>query len=252
MTGSLRALLGNLIDYAGLYPPAGWPLPDVIANYERYLASPDSWMLNRLVLPASKLSEVQIGADWRVTLLVDSEPGPLPRQIETLEIKGERKLSLPTYCEAPMDRIVDGDAKLRTGGLTPDAIPAAADLADFLHRAALRKLAFKATAGLHHPIRSDRALTYDVQSPRASMHGFVNVFAAAAFAWHGMERELLRAIIEESDANAFCFDDRELRWRGQTLSTAQLLAARRDFAHSFGSCSFEEPLEDLRKLGWLE
>jgi hypothetical protein len=252
MTRSLRALLANLIDYAGLYPPAGLPLPEVIANYERYLASPDSWMLNRLVLPASKLSEVQIATNWRVTLLVESEPGPLPRQIETFEIKGERKLSLPTYCEAPLDCIVDGYAKVRTGGLTPETIPTASDLANFLHRAATCKLAFKATAGLHHPIRSDRALTYDAQSPRAIMHGFVNVFTAAAFAWHGTDSESLIEIIEESDSDAFRFDNRELRWRGRTLSTEQLLAARRDFAHSFGSCSFEEPLDDLRKLGWLQ
>lgn len=252
MTKSLHALLGNLIDYAGLYPPAGLPLPEVIANYERYLALPESWTLNRLVLPASKLGEVQIGANWRVTVLVDSEPGPLPRQIETLEIKGERKLSLPTYCEAPLDRIADGYAKVRTGGLTPETIPTASDLAGLLHRAAARKLAFKATAGLHHPIRSDRALTYDVASPRAIMHGFVNVFTAAAFAWHGMDLEALIAVIEESDSNAFKFDDRQVCWRGQTLSTDQLRAARVDFAHSFGSCSFEEPLDDLRKLGWLK
>src|SRR5579871_4737518 len=141
---SLRALLENLIDYAGLYPPASLPLPRVIANYERYLASPECWILNRLVLPTAKLNDIQLGANWRITLLLDSEPGPLPRQIETLETKGERKLSLPTYCEAPLDRIADAYAKVRTGGLTPDAIPDASDLADFLHQAAARRLPFKA------------------------------------------------------------------------------------------------------------
>ena len=251
MTGSLHALLANLIDYAGLYPPAGLPLVEAAANYARYLASPESWMLNRLVLPLAKLQELRLDPNWRVTLLVEGEPGPLPRQIETLETKGGYKLSLATYCEVPLDRIVDGFAKVRTGGLVPDAIPPAAELADFLVAAARRRLAFKATAGLHHPIRSEHPLTYAADSPRAMMHGFVNLFVAAAFAWHGTDREALADILIETDPHAFEFRDDGMRWRGHNLATAQLQAARRDFAHSFGSCSFEEPAADLRKLGWL-
>jgi hypothetical protein len=235
----LHALLENLIDYAGLYPPASLPLPEVIQNYDRYLASADAWILNRLVLPLSKLHEVQLGPNWRVTLLTDQDPGPLPPQIETLESKNERRLSLPTYCEAPLDRISDAFAKIRTGGITPDAVPPAPDLADFLHQAAARRLPFKATAGLHHPIR-------------AGMHGFINVFVAAAFAWHGMDRESLILVLEESHAPAFEFGDGHLCWRGLRLSADQIRTARLNFAHSFGSCSFEEPLDDLRKLGWLK
>jgi len=112
------------------------------------------------------------------------------------------------------------------------------DLADFLHRAAAQRLPFKATAGLHHPIHN-------------GMHGFVNVFVAAAFAWHGMDREPLTQVLEETDPKAFEFDDQELRWHGSSLSTDQIQVARRNFCHSFGSCSFEEPLEDLRGLGWI-
>src|SRR5579864_489573 len=147
MTASLRALLANLIDYAGLYPPAGLPLATVIENYQRYLTSPDRWILNRLVLPAAKLDEVRLGGEWRVTLLVDHEPGPLPQQVQTLEAKTGGRLSLPTYCEVPLDRVADGFAKVRTGGLTPDAIPSPAGVADFLCEAASRRLPFKATAG---------------------------------------------------------------------------------------------------------
>src|ERR1039457_3898350 len=61
MPDSLRALLVNLIDYAGLYPPAGLALPAVLENYETYLASPESWMLNRLVLPAAKAAGSAFG-----------------------------------------------------------------------------------------------------------------------------------------------------------------------------------------------
>jgi hypothetical protein len=249
--GSLRALLSRLIDYAGLYPPAGLPLAVVSEKYRSYLVSPESWMLNRVVLPAAKLAEVQLRAGWRVTLLVEDEPGPLPAQVETLETKLPQKLSLATYCEAPIDAIQGAFAKVRTGGLTPEAIPPSGLLADFMCAAAARRLPFKATAGLHHPIRSLRPLTYTPDSPRATMHGFVNVFAAAVFAWQGAEREAVIDVLNDTEPRSFRFLEDELRWRNRTVSTAGVESARRDFAHSFGSCSFEEPIADLRALGWL-
>jgi hypothetical protein len=248
---SLKALLANLIDYAGLYPPAGLPLAEVTAKYESYRASKESWMLNRLVLPAARLSEAGLKEGWRVTLLVEDEPGRLPAPVETLETKLPRRLSLPTYCEAPLDRITGGYAKVRTGGVTPDAILPSGDLADFLAGAAARRMPFKATAGLHHPVRSLRPLTYAADAPRAVMHGFLNVFAAGVFIWHGLERDAAVEILEEQDAGAFDFSSGELRIRGRALSVDQIRAARRDFAHSFGSCSFEEPVADLRDLGLL-
>ena len=251
MSASLRALLTNLIDFAGLYPPAALPISEAAAKYGRYLNSPESWVLNRLVLPWGKLKELQLGENWRVTLLVDSEPGPLPKQVETLETKGARRLSLPTYCEAPLEQLSDGFAKYRTGGVTPETIPPSDNIADFLHAAASRRVPFKATAGLHHPIRSERPLTYAPDSPRAVMHGFVNVFLAASFAWHGMDRSAIIELLSETDPDTFEFLDAGVRWRGRSLSTAQIESARRDFAHSFGSCSFEEPITDLRQLAWL-
>jgi hypothetical protein len=248
---SLRALVAGLIDYAGLYPPAGLPLEEVVERYERYRAGADAWMLNRLVLPAAKLAEAAPRRGWRVSLLVDGEPGPLPREVEALETRLPRRLSLPTYCEAPLEAIDGGFAKVRTGGLTPDAIPPCAEVAGFLARAAALRLPFKATAGLHHALRSPRALTYAADSPCAVMHGFLNVFAAAAFAWHGMDAAGLEAVIAEDEPAAFSFHDSEMRWHGHALSTAQIEEARRAFAHSFGSCSFEEPVAGLRELGLL-
>jgi hypothetical protein len=233
MAQSLRALLANLIDYAGLYPPAALPLPEVIANYERYLLSPEAWMLNRLVLPIEKRSEVSLGEKWRVTLLVDGEPGPLPPQIETLETKAGRRLSLPTYCEVPLDQLQDGYAKIRT------AAPSTESVAEFLCTAAARRLPFKATAGLHHPIRSD-------------MHGFLNVFVGAAFAWSGMDLATVTRLLNETDPQTFEFRNDGLRWRDSWISTPEVEQSRRDFAHSFGSCSFEEPINHLRSLGLMK
>jgi hypothetical protein len=251
IAASLRALLTHLIDYAGLYPPAGLPLQAAVQNYKVYLTSPENWILNRLVLPHAKLTELHLETNWRVTLLVDAEPGTLPPQIETLELKAGRQLSLPTYCEVPLDRIVEGMAKVRTGGLTPESIPASEELAGFLCQAAERQLAFKATAGLHHPIRSDRPLTYVPDAPRGVTHGFVNMFLAAAFAWHGADRATLLKMLNETESGAFQFRDGEALWRDRKLTTDQIAKARREFAHSFGSCSFEEPIADLRELGWL-
>jgi len=180
------------------------------------------------------------------------EPERLPAQVETFETKMPRRFSLPTYCEAPLDAIPRGAfAKVRTGGLTPDMIPPTPQLADFLCEAARRRVPFKATAGLHHPLRSLRPLTDAADAPHAVLHGFVNVFTAAAFAWHGARKEIVIDTLNDVDPSAFDFRDDELRWRGRSLSTAELRAARRDFAHSFGACSFEEPIRDLRELGLL-
>jgi hypothetical protein len=104
----LHALLANLIDYAGLYPPAGLPLPEVLENYEAYLASAESWMLNRLVLPAAKLPEVRLRDNWRVTLLVEGEPGPLPAQVETLETRLPRGFRSRPIVRRPWGAIAGG------------------------------------------------------------------------------------------------------------------------------------------------
>jgi hypothetical protein len=235
VAGALRALLSNLIDYAGLYPPASLPLEVVLERYHAFRASPEAWMLNRLVLPAAQLDRARLDPSWRVTLLVDDDPGSLPPQVETLETRNLSFTStLPVYYEAPLADAPRALAKIRTGGLTADAIPSAAALAGFL----VRRAPFKATAGLHHPIR-------------AEMHGFLNVFAAAVLAWHGANAPVLIDLLEESDASAFAFSDEALVWRGHRITTAQIEEARRAFAHSFGSCSFEEPVSELRGLGLL-
>ena len=228
--GPLAALLAHAIDYAGLYPPASLSLEQTCANYSAYLASPECWILNRLVLPLPRL---RLGEGWRISLIVECEPGPQPPQVETFETRLAHRLSLPTYCEAPLESIADGFAKIRTADID------SARMADFLYAAAARRLPFKATAGLHHAIRSE------------AMHGFLNVLAAAVFAWYGAGREILLALLDERDAQAFDFSADALCWRGHAFSTAQIRAARRDFVHSFGSCSFEEPVTDLRALELL-
>jgi len=171
--------------------------------------------------------------------------------VETLETKGPVGFSRPTYCEAPVESIRGGFAKIRMGGPTPEAIPATERVARMLAEMAARRLPFKATAGLHHPVRSLQPLTYEAESPRALVHGFFNVFTAAIFAWRGMDASGLIEILEEKDPGAFVFGEEQMRWRGRLLSVSEIRAARLQFAHSFGSCSFEEPVSELRQLGFL-
>jgi hypothetical protein len=130
---ALQALLANILDYAGLYPPASLPLREVLENYDRYLERPEAWMLSRLVLPEETLGRLTIAGGWRISLLVNEEPGALATQVETLETKTGGRLSLPTYCEVPLEQVRDGYAKIRTVNLATQA------LAEFLSKAAAQR-----------------------------------------------------------------------------------------------------------------
>ncbi len=144
-----------------------------------------------------------------------------------------------------------GRAKVRTGGVTGDLFPSPEALARFLAACARAEVPFKATAGLHHPVRSARPLTYAPDSAQAKMHGFLNVFLAAAFSANGMDPESLADLLREESPRAFAFREEEVAWQGHRLGASQLRSARRNFALAFGSCSFEEPGEDLREAGFL-
>ncbi|MDQ8145889.1 MAG: hypothetical protein P3A27_07450 [Gemmatimonadota bacterium] len=139
-------------------------------------------------------------------------------------------------------------AKVRTGGLTPEAIPAAGDLRRFLATCVDAAVPFKATAGLHHPLRGEHPLTADAAGPRAMMFGFLNVFLAAAFLHAGVDADAVAPLLEERDPSAIVVGPDALRWRTLTLTTRELAAFRRTCGASFGSCSFDEPVHDLTGL----
>jgi len=48
----------ELIDYAGLFPPAKLPIEKAVSNYHYYINSSDSWMLGKFVISASRLHEL--------------------------------------------------------------------------------------------------------------------------------------------------------------------------------------------------
>lgn len=142
-------------------------------------------------------------------------------------------------------------AKIRTGGITEPAFPSSSEIARFIGACNRLELPFKATAGLHHAVRSKYPLTYERDAACGMMFGYLNLFLAAAFIRSGISEDEARAILEEQSSQAFIFDDVGVSWRGRTLSDRDLIATRAQLAVSFGSCSFVEPVEEARSIGLL-
>lgn len=280
-----RALLRDCIDYAGLFPPAALRLATTVRNYEAYRDGSDAWALGRLVLPAKNLMEIvqqwpEFASGWPISLLLGGDYGAEIREAMGLGIRLEmvecrparvehineirRRLPSETrlFIEAPLSVELDdvlhavanagACAKIRTGGITAEAIPTATDVAAFLVSCARSGLMFKATAGLHHAVRGVFRLADDESAPRATMHGYINFFVAAALAREGRDESLVRTALIDENRAAFHAGEDVLGWRGYEWTTAQVTELRRSFAGSFGSCSFEEPLEEMRGMGWLD
>jgi hypothetical protein len=286
---SLHILLRSLIDYAGLFPPAGLRMADAVVNYARYKNGANAWALGRFILPAARLDEFEscFAPDrkpWHLSVLVGQNPAEdLARVaefnarhrhaavIDALEAKAanpsaisELRAQVPEsillYFEVangedprPLIQAVaaaHSRAKIRTGGLTQEMFPSEQQIVSFLAACVEANVAFKATAGLHHPLRCLKPLTYEKDAPRGTMHGFLNLFLAVAFLLDGLPSEQLQQLLLDDDAGHFDFEDGLVTWRGRRLKQARLLESRA-LAASFGSCSFEEPMEDLALLSLL-
>lgn len=146
-------------------------------------------------------------------------------------------------------------AKIRTGGVTPDAIPTSRNVARFLATCVRYDVTCKATAGLHHALRGSYPLTYERDADSARMFGFVNVFLAAALLAAGASESDAIAMLEEQDARNLEVNDLHIGWRGpeepHALDRVLLSQVRRSVLASFGSCSFTEPVDEARALGLL-
>lgn len=273
----VRPLLAHIVDYAGTFPPASLPVGDAVATYARERMGADAWLLGRLVLPAHSLDAIEDSAwgasasEWPLTVIagpdaraalaaiaafnarwagrarvasVEFSPTPPASIAEFTRLAGG---AVEAFVETPIDAdlparldaaaAAGAAAKVRTGGTTPAAIPSSAALADFLYECAHRGLPFKATAGLHHAVRSCYALTYERDSETAVLHGFLNVVAAAALAAAGAHRTDIMDALAEPSATVLM----------DTAGCHDSVATRR-FFRSFGSCSFREPADELARL----
>lgn len=280
--------MAGLVDYAGLFPPASLDMPAAVRKYREYLLGDDSWALGRFVVPATRLEEFSAAHNefccaehepvWPLSVLATAADaaaiGTLAQgsiAIDSIELKAaspasaEQLLeSLPArralYVEFPPSAAPSmlpllarfpARAKIRTGGVTADAFPSAEIIAQFLLACARARVAFKATAGLHHPLRGTYPLTYQPQSTRAVMHGFVNVFLAAVLARRGEDARSLLDTLALDKPSAFTFGPDNVRWLAFDAGVDEIQAVRRAFAISYGSCSFAEPVEEVRALRWL-
>jgi hypothetical protein len=300
---SLRALLAQSIDYAGMFPPCSLGLEPALGNQAEYVRSQDAWMLGAFVLSTEQfnatkqlLSQFDTQHPLRVAALGPKTASAeaflealeeadamirslsrhnvdlvsishlemfLPHDVNVASLTEARSIlgDLPAFWEAPPDRAEqtiallaefnsDADSatfgyKLRTGGVTADAFPTSAQIANALVTPATHQLPIKFTAGLHHPLRQYR------DEVRGKMHGFLNVLGAAVLAAeHQWDARQTAIMLEDENEDSFSFADDFFAWREWRIDIKRLQYRRR-FVVSFGSCSFDEPREDLRALKLL-
>jgi len=136
--------------------------------------------------------------------------------------------------------------KLRTAGEDPALIPNSEQIASLINTCRAAGVKLKFTAGLHHPFPNT-----DPESG-TRMHGFLNVFCAAVLAHAvGMADEQLACLLEDCRPEHFSFSDTGLTWFQYTAPIDKIQKARRNFVTSFGSCSFDEPVNDLNAYGLI-
>lgn len=293
---AIRILLREIIDYAGLFPPAALDMEQAVRNYVSYRRGPHKWMLGRLIVPVAALGEFEAAA--RPLLPLSGEQGAWPLsvligrdvaadaavitafnrtyagqvQIDAVELKAQHAdditaatrllpAGIETFFELPIGddpaalveavAAAGGRAKVRTGGTTADAFPAAPALFRFIDTCVLRQVPFKATAGLHHPLRAVHTLTYQPTSPTSLMFGFLNVFLTAALLHAGSPPATAAALLEETERDSLHFDADGIRWRQHRIGLDTLATTRERVALSFGSCSFHEPIDDLKAMQLL-
>jgi hypothetical protein len=278
---ALQAALRALIDYAGLFPPAQLPLEQALAEYSAARAGPHAWMLGRFIVPALLLQQLPEAPAVPLSAIVEPSAAALAAlaalrehgmKIEAIEIPpahtpaSPAKLlfeaglaAVPTFVEIARAQLgrdelaeqINGlardglGAKLRCGGTTREAFPSVEEVARFIAAVVRVRVPFKATAGLHHPVRRVDG------AGGLPMHGFLNILAAAALAPR-VDGVTLERIIAEEDAGAFAFDDTSFAWRDERIDVTTLAMTRRTAFVSYGSCSFAEPVDDLIALRMLQ
>lgn len=292
-----RAFLNEIVDYAGLFPPALLCMDDAIREFARYANGDDRDLLGRFILPAPRLNDFARAAlsfangqrnRWRLSAIVSAgnhadveaiaafnhahandEPGMVVDAIEMpVTTASEVEWAVhsfgqdfeiflePPSADDPSALLAvisnsGAKGKLRTGGVVASAIPAVTSVIRFIDTCARLSLPFKATAGLHHALRGEYPLTYELGAPKGMMFGYLNIFLAAAFRRAGLPESALFDLLEEDDSSSITFDESGAWWRGNLAGESHLLAARKTLAVSFGSCSFTEPVDEARSMNLI-
>lgn len=234
---------------------------------ERQSSTP--WSLSVILSPnwAAELAQLQTIQPWTQDqieapiAIAAWEVAPLP-PAEIPQVCQQLPSQVPVFFEIPFQAELEpylnglhqmnAAAKLRTGGTIPAAFPDNKQLSQRILALSEAQISFKATAGLHHPLPGQHHLSDQPDRSVATMHGFLNVAILAAFAYQKkMLLDEAIALLETASITQFQFTDTELTWRDRTLSTTEIMRSRQQFFHSFGSCSFQDPITDLHSLHLL-
>lgn len=276
---ALGGLFLRLFDDAATFPPGNAPMPDAVKAHLRWRTGPDSAFVGPFVCPVSRLDELAAalgGTDARLQLSLIFPGGAAATTVEAalaavhdgvdivavevpvrpdqdvqqrcVELSPLRDAAADVYVELPWPLVGNEGVstlaasgfrlKLRTGGVTASGFPTEAELAHGIRAAVDAKVPFKLTAGLHHAVRHrDRATGFE-------HHGFLNVMVATSEALLGRDLSDVLAALQERDAD-------QLGAHLKRLSASVVSSARSSFT-SFGTCSIDEPLADLRALHLLE
>ncbi len=171
-----------------------------------------------LVATVDEFNDVagELAAQQNLTLIAVELKGPVDRAARRRPTACACSSSAPgtSPCDVPDGAML----KLRCGGPDTRDTPSACQLGGAIEHCVENDLPFKLTAGLHHAVRTERD------------HGFLNILAAVNAAIDGSDP--VPALLE-SDAAA--------------LKVSNPEAVRRLF-RSIGTCSIDEPLDDLRAL----
>jgi hypothetical protein len=101
----------------------------------------------------------------------------------------------------------------------------------------------KCTAGLHHPVKHFN------ESVNTHMHGFLNVFGAGILAYaSGLDESEIIEVLNDDDPDEFMFNENGFEWNEIEVTNEEIREARNKLMVSYGSCSFDEPVDDLKLL----
>jgi hypothetical protein len=274
-------IFGGLFDDASLFPPASLPMADAVAGHLRHQAAWYREMSGAFVCADAKVTELSaavtaagvVGLDLALVLpggaagldagvdRVFADPRLRLRAVEVPAAAGENITTAVADVAAALDRTLLAGAagfievpardfttaaaravdehryraKVRTGGTTAQAFPDDQTLANCLVTLAQARLAFKCTAGLHHAVRHRAADT------GFEHHGFLNVLLAVAAALDDATPEQVTAELADQDAARVAAKVSNL--------DAETVSAARTLFTSFGTCSTDEPVNDLVTLG---
>jgi hypothetical protein len=288
MLASLEALVSSVVDYAGLFPPAKLALQPAMTNYAQYQNTPYAWMLGRFILPVSRLQELienlpQSTTPWPLSIIMAGDvkeaidkiqslnndkiaikslefpplpPSDIPKILSSLPTEIESFFEIPFSSDfnsyLSVLRETNAAAKIRTGGVTVDAFPNVTQLCQSIFAFAEANVSFKATAGLHYPLPGKYRLTDEPNSSITMMHGFLNLAILAGLVYHqklipqsGLE------LLQELSKKNFQFTTDSISWKGYQLNISEIKTARENFFRSFGSCSFQVPIDELQELKLL-